>query len=254
MITVDFKYLQPRSRSRILDIGCGTGRHTAAAYDLNRGSVVGADPNFRDLIAARERLNLHMAWNPRKNRAWSLASADITRLPFKKDSFDIVICSEVLEHIGPWHRAVHESIRVLKPNGHLVISVPRRWPETICWALSPGYRNVPGGHIRIFHSSHLIRWIRSRGLPLKHSHFAHGLHTPYWWLKCLLGIKRRPSWPVAAYHRLLTWDMMKKPRLTRCLERWLNPVMGKSVVLYFRKAIEQPVPPCKSGRAPSGAA
>jgi SAM-dependent methyltransferase len=235
MITVDFQCLYLRDRSRILDIGCGSGRHTAAAYDLNIGSVVGADPDFHDLSAARERLELHMSWNPRKIGAWSLAAADMTRLPFKDDSFDMVICSEVLEHIGPWRQAIRESIRVLKPDSHLVISVPRRWPEAVCWALSPAYRNAPGGHVRIFIAEDLVRWIRSMGLSLWRTHYAHGLHTPYWWLKCLLGIERRHIWPMAAYHRFLTWDMMKKPRLTRCLEQWLNPVLGKSVVFYFRK-------------------
>ena len=235
MITVDFQCLHLHERSRILDIGCGTGRHTAAAYDLNKGSVVGADPSFRDLAAARDRLGLHTACNPRKIGAWSLAAADMTRLPFKDAGFDIVICSEVLEHIGPWHRAIGESIRVLKRGGHLVISVPRRWPEAICWALSPGYRNTPGGHIRIFKAGGLVRRIRSEGLLHWRTHYAHGLHTPFWWLKCLLGIERPHLWPVAAYHRFLTWDMMESPRLTRHLEQWFNPVMGKSVVLYFRK-------------------
>jgi SAM-dependent methyltransferase len=237
MITVDFQCLHLHERSRILDIGCGTGRHTAAAYDLNKGSVVGADTNVQDLAAARDRLGQHVAWNPREIGAWSLAAADMLRLPFKDGGFDIVICSEVLEHIGPWRRAIREIIRVLKQGGHLVISVPRRWPEAICWALSPGYRNTPGGHVRIFYAGGLVRRIRSEGLSHWRTHYAHGLHSPYWWLKCLLGIERPHLFPVTAYQRFLTWDIMKKPRLTRCLEQWLNPVMGKSVVLYFRKPV-----------------
>jgi hypothetical protein len=40
---------------------------------------------------------------------------------------------------------------------------------------------------------------------------------------------------VEQYHRFLTWDLMEKPLLTRRLESMLNPVMGKSIVLYFRK-------------------
>ena len=106
MITVDFQCLHLHNRSRILDIGCGTGRHTAAAYDLNKGSVIGADPDFDNLLAARERLGQHMAWTPRRTGAWSLAAADMTCLPFKDGCFDIVVCSEVLEHIGPWRRAI----------------------------------------------------------------------------------------------------------------------------------------------------
>jgi SAM-dependent methyltransferase len=237
MITIDFHCLRPHAGSRILDIGCGTGRHTAAAYDWNKGLVVGADPVFGDLLAARERLGLHARWNPHGDGAWSLAGADMIRLPFKDGSFDIVICSEVLEHIAAWRQAIKEGLRVLKSGGQLAISVPRRWPETICWALSAGYRHSPGGHLRIFKTDALVRPILADGLTLWRTHYAHGLHTPYWWLKCLLGIERRHLWPVAVYQRFLTWDLMKKPRLTRCLEHWLNPILGKSVVLYFRKAL-----------------
>jgi hypothetical protein len=40
---------------------------------------------------------------------------------------------------------------------------------------------------------------------------------------------------VRAWHRLLVWDLMKRPRITRVAEQLLNPVMGKSVVMYFVK-------------------
>ena len=235
MITVDFQCLPLAKNDRILDIGCGSGRHTAAAYDLQKGLVIGADPNFPDLKEAGSRLELHACLNQRQKGGWALAAADITNLPFKNASFDLVICSEVLEHIADHRRAIQESIRVLKPGCQLVVSVPRQWPETLSWALSRQYRHSPGGHLRIYNAKKLIRLIQSEGPALWRIHYAHSLHAPYWWLKCLLGIDRRPLWPVALYHRFLTWDMMQKPPLTRHLERWLDPVMGKSVVLYFRK-------------------
>jgi 2-polyprenyl-3-methyl-5-hydroxy-6-metoxy-1,4-benzoquinol methylase len=235
MITVDFQCLHVQDGSRILDIGCGSGRHTAAAFDLKKGSVIGADPNFKDLQEACARLDLHARWTPSNNCAWSLAAADISNLPFRDSSFDVVICSEVLEHITDHRRAIQECIRVLKPGSQLVVSIPRRWPETICWALSRQYRHTPGGHLRIFNAQNLVRLIQSGGVILWRTHYAHSLHTPYWWLKCLLGIERDALLPVKAYQRFLTWDIMQKPRLTRRIEQWLNPAMGKSTVLYFRK-------------------
>jgi hypothetical protein len=47
---------------------------------------------------------------------------------------------------------------------------------------------------------------------------------------------------VAAYHRLLVWDIMKRPRTTRVAEKVLNPLIGKSLVLYFEKPhdVEEP--------------
>lgn len=235
MITVDFQRLPIDTGSTILDIGCGSGRHTAAAYDLDKSLVVGADTNRCDLEQARSKMKWHEGFCRHKQGLWSLSGADITNLPFKDQSMDVVICSEVLEHIPDHDRAIAECIRVLKPGKHLVVSVPRCWPETICWLLSHRYRNTKGGHIRIYQSHKLIDRIESQNMMHWSTHYAHSLHSPFWWLKCLLGPQRDKLWPVDLYHRFLTWDLMERPRLTRRLEKWMDPVLGKSVVLYFRK-------------------
>lgn len=236
MITVDFKSLRLKPGCKILDIGCGSGRHTAAAYDLDMGQVVGADSEVADLREARSRLSWHESFCRHDQGRWSLCGADITALPFKDRCFDLVVCSEVLEHIPDHGKALQESIRVLKPGHDLVVSVPRRWPESICWAFSRQYRTTRGGHIRIYHARRLIRRIQSFNMIHWMTHYAHSLHAPFWWLKCLLGPERDHLLPVFLYQRLLTWDIMKKPRLTRLVESALNPVMGKSVVMYFRKS------------------
>jgi 2-polyprenyl-3-methyl-5-hydroxy-6-metoxy-1,4-benzoquinol methylase len=236
MITVDFSYLQIPPQARVLDIGCGSGRHTTAVFDRGRSFIVGADANESDLRQTGRRLHLHKQVAENPTGRWALSAADATRLPFADACFDVVICAEVLEHIHLHRRAVTELTRVLKPSGDLVISVPRHWPERLCWMLSRTYRNTPGGHIRIYRAAALIRMVRSAGFRHRRTHHAHSLHAPYWWLKCLLGVERDTLWPVRLYHRFLTWDMMQQPRLTHNLERLLNPVMGKSVVLYFRKS------------------
>lgn len=235
MLTVNFKKLPIRPHSRLLDMGCGSGRHTAAAFDHQAIHAVGVDLEVASLKEARHRLRFHESLSPHHLSYWSLAVAEISRLPFDSQSYDIVICSEVLEHVPNHHQAVRELLRILKPNGHLVISVPRRWPEMLCWGLSRKYRNSPGGHIRIYTKQALIRLVRSQGATHWHTHYAHSLHSPYWWLKCLLGLDRDHLLPVMLYHRFLEWDMLAKPRLTQLLDRWLNPWIGKSVVLYFTK-------------------
>ncbi|MGD9247679.1 MAG: methyltransferase domain-containing protein [Desulfobacteraceae bacterium] len=239
MITVNFQKLSLECADTILDIGCGSGRHTAAAYDLHKGLVVGADTNLDDLKAAETRLSWHENFNRHEQNRWSLAGADITALPFRDQSMDLVICSEVLEHIPNPNLAIGECIRVLRPGKHMVVSVPRRWPETICWALSRQYRTTEGGHIRIYQSKRLIQDIQSSGMIHWATHYAHSLHAPYWWLKCLVGPHRDQLWPVALYNRFLTWDLMENPRMTRLMESLLDPIMGKSVVLYFRKETDQ---------------
>ncbi len=235
MITVDFKRLNVKPGYRILDIGCGNGRHTGAASDLKETMTVGADLKFKDLKIAAERLKWHDGMLNYRSGSWSLSAADITALPFADQSFDLVICSEVLEHIPDDQRAMHEILRVLKPGHDLVVSVPRYWPEQICWALSVQYRNAEGGHIRIYSRRQLEALIGRNGAAVWASHFAHALHTPYWWLKCLTGVNRDDISLIKLYHRFLTWDLMQKPLMTRWLERCLNPMIGKSLVLYVRK-------------------
>ena len=235
MVTVEFDRLTVKPGFKILDIGCGSGRHTCAAYQCRNVTAVGVDLNVDDLNEARGRLQLHDRLGEHGGGRWALSAADVIQLPFKDDYFDLVICSEVLEHITAYRMAIREIVRVLQPGCNLVVSVPRFWPERICWFLSPAYANSNGGHVRIFKQRQLITDLVSAGLSIWGIHFAHSLHTPFWWLKCLVGPDRQDSTAVNLYHRFLTWDIMKKPRITGWLDKLLNPLMGKSVVFYLRK-------------------
>jgi SAM-dependent methyltransferase len=147
-----------------------------------------------------------------------------------------VICSEVLEHIPDEAEAIREIARVLKPGEIMVVSVPRFLPELVCWALSKEYRSEPGGHIRIYRRRELIRKLEEAGLVCFDTGRAHGLHAPYWWLKCAVGLEKENSKLVKLYHDFLVWDIEKRPWLTRTLERLVNPFVAKSCVLYLKKA------------------
>lgn len=234
MITVDFRRLGNLNGCRILDIGCGTGRHLSEALQFENTHVFGADIRQNDLAEAKKRIAYLEELGLCKG-TYQLLSADIIRLPFKDNFFDLVICSEVLEHIPDHHKALAELIRVLKPGKTMVISVPRYVPEKICWFLSQEYHQAENGHIRIYTKKDLIRLLERADLKVWAIHYAHSLHTPYWWLKCLLGVNREGLAPIRLYHRFLVWDMMKKPKLTQFSEQLLNPVIGKSIVFYLTK-------------------
>jgi SAM-dependent methyltransferase len=235
MVTVDFDRLDLQPGARVLDVGCGSGRHTAAACRLPKARVVGVDVDRADLAAARERLQLHDRLNAHGGGRWDLCAADGLRLPFADACFDLVVCAEVLEHVRSDGRALSEIARVLRPEGYLVVSVPRHGPERLCWALSADYAAAEGGHVRIYRRPELLARLRAAGFAPGSIHFAHSLHTPYWWLKCLVGPRRTDARLVNVYHRFLVWDLLKKPRLTRVIERILNPILGKSLVVYARK-------------------
>ena len=235
MITVEFKRLSMKPGAKILDIGCGAGRHICEAFRLEGVTAVGADVNFDDMVETRGKLNFHEKVGEHGGGVWALSAADVNNLPFKNNSFDLVICSEVLEHIPDHETAVFEIMRVLKPGSNFVVSVPRYIPEKICWALSDEYHKANRGHIRIYKKNELVNLLESSGARLWASHFAHSLHTPYWWIKCLTGPTRNDSRIVNLYHQFLVWDLMKKPKITRFLDGLLNPFFGKSIVLYLKK-------------------
>ncbi|MCJ7833170.1 MAG: class I SAM-dependent methyltransferase [Deltaproteobacteria bacterium] len=235
MITVKFDKLPIKAGHKILDIGCGSGRHICAASQFENVVSIGSDVSYDEVVEARNRLVNQEKLGQNGGGLWATLAADITNLPFPDDFFDMVICSEVLEHIPDQHTAVKEVTRVLRPGGDLIVSVPRYLPERICWALSQSYHQTTNGHIRIYKKKELIALLESSGSRLWASHFAHSLHTPYWWLKCLIGPTREDSTLVNLYHRFLVWDMMKKPWMTRFLDHLLNPLLGKSIVFYLRK-------------------
>ena len=235
MLTVDFDRFPVGPGDRVLDMGCGAGRHAFALYRR------GADVTALDMDAGELKDVAGMlAAMDEAGEAPAGALARAVRgtayaLPFADASFDRVVASEVLEHLPQDRAAMAELVRVLKPGGLLAVTVPRWGPELVCWALSSAYHEAEGGHVRIYRGSELRRRLAAQGLEPVDSHHAHGLHAPYWWLKCAVGVDDADHRLVAAYHRLLVWDMMSAPRLTRVAERLLNPVVGKSLVLYLRK-------------------
>ncbi len=236
MITLDFKRFRLEKGARVLDIGCGTGRHSCAAFRLPGVTVIGADVDWTDIREAKARLQLHERLGEHAGGSWALAGADILALPFKDHSFQLVICSEVLEHVADHRRALAEAARVLQPGHLLAVSVPSFWPEKLCWKLSGHYAQSSNGHLRIYRKKKLVGLLHAAGLTPFAFHRAHGLHAPFWWLKCIVGPARDDHPLVDVYHRFLLWDMMKKPLATRLIETLLNPLMGKSLVVYCRKA------------------
>lgn len=235
MQTVDFRHFPLAPGDVVLDLGCGEGRHVIAAYLQQDVTAIGVDLCLKDLSTAQQRSGpFQDVGNCSKCCGFSQANA--LQLPFADNTFDKIICSEVLEHIPDYQSVLKEIERVLKPGGLFCTSVPRRWPEKICWWLSEAYYHVEGGHIRIFKARELHRQIESLGFKFLCRHWAHALHSPFWWLKCLWWDKQENHWLIRQYHRFLVWDLMDRPAFTRYLEKLLNPIMGKSVVMYFRKS------------------
>lgn len=235
MLTVDFDRLGIGAGTTVIDVGCGAGRHSFEAYrrganvvafDQDAAELSDVDTMFRAMADAGE--------VPPSAQAQAVVG-DALALPYPDRTFDCVIASEILEHVPADNTVIDELIRVLKVGGRLAVTVPRWLPERLCWLLSDDYHSNEGGHIRIYRADQLRTKIVGRGMAFNHAHHSHALHTPFWWLKCAVGVHNSEHPAVVAYHKLLVWDMMQRPMLTRLAESTLNPLIGKSVALYFEK-------------------
>jgi len=235
MLTVDFRRFPVRPGHCVLDLGCGGGRHAFEVY--RRGaSVVACDLDLAELTPVTGMFGAMREAGQADPQAGATAvSGNAGALPFGDGTFDRVIAAEVLEHILDDQQAMNELARVLRPGGLAAITVPSWLPERICWALSDEYHEVPRGHVRIYTRVELEAKLARAGLSVGWHHYAHGLHSPYWWLKCAIGVHDDKHRLVSAYHRMLVWDIMRRPAITRLAEQTLNPLIGKSLVMYAVK-------------------
>jgi SAM-dependent methyltransferase len=236
MLTVDFDRFPIIPGQRVLDMGAGGGRHSFAL--LRKGArVVALDYAMDEMESANAMFTaMREAGEVPADAEAAAVRGDAYKLPFPDASFDLIIAAEVLEHLHDDGRAYAELARVLKPGGRIAVTVPRWFPEKVCWMLSDQYHEVEGGHIRIYQRRQVLDRLRRVGLRPYASHHAHALHAPYWWLKCAVGVDNDQAAPVRMYHKMLVWDIMKGPKLTRMGEAALNPVLGKSLVVYATKS------------------
>ena len=131
MLTVDFKLFTVNSGERVLDVGCGPGRHSWYVCSLDHCHVYSMDIDLESLLKAKYMFQEMEKDNLAKG-SWNLILGNTMKLPFKDGSFDKIICSEVLEHVIDDEQGVRELLRVLKDDGDLAVSVPTWFPETVC--------------------------------------------------------------------------------------------------------------------------
>lgn len=235
MLTVDLDRLRVGPGDVLVDLGCGGGRHAFAA--LRRGARVIALDADRAEVAQVHATATAMAVAGEVPAAGAAVAvqADALCLPLPDASVDRVIAAEVLEHIPDDAAAVAELVRVLRPGGRIAVTVPAAGPERVNWALDSDYHDRPGGHVRIYRRRDLQRRLRAAGLDLLGHQRVHALHSPYWWIRCAGGVDRADRLVARRYHDVLVWQIMRNPPALARLDRALNPVIGKSLVVYAQK-------------------
>ena len=238
MLTIDYSLLGIKDGERVLDVGCGEGRHSWEACKRGNCLVYSLDIEDEKLRKARGVFEF-MDKQDEANGKWNLIKGNTISLPFKDAFFDKIICSEVLEHIPEDRQSVEEMVRVLKNDGVIALSVPAYLPEAICWRLCTDYHSVPGGHVRIYKAGELVSKLRHNNLQILTTRRKHALHSFYWIARCFFGMKNEKALIPSLYYKFLVWDIKTKSKPIRLLENLLNLFFPKSIVFYASKNYTQ---------------
>jgi SAM-dependent methyltransferase len=230
LLTVDLERLEVRPGDTVLDAGCGEGRHCFGALE-HGARVVGLD---LDLASLRPAVGGLRKRGEELGSLGAMIQGDTFRLPFRDESFDKVICSEVMEHVHDYTAAARELARVTKPGGALAVTIPTATSENLYLRVGDDYFESLGGHIRIFRPRQLAEGLAAAGLATVGVGFAHAFHTPYWVLRSIAGLPRADeSALVRAYRLFLIRATASK--LMCALENLLNYCFPKSLILYAEK-------------------
>ena len=233
MLTFNLNKYEINNNGIMLDVGCGEGRHIfGIMQDYPQMKCIGLDMDDASLLKAEEGYEYFESIS---NVGAEFIKGSAYCLPFPDDSIDLIVCSEVLEHLHQYNNAIKEIHRILKPGGKFYASVPATWPEKVCWALSKDYQNQPGGHLRIFNQSDLIAEIIEPGFKFLSSEKFHSIHAPYWWLRCLFWKSQDRNFLVNLYKKMLERHILRRPFFLNLIDKALNPLMGKSFSMYFEK-------------------
>ena len=118
---IDFMKL--KGNEKILDIGCGSGTFSKKlAEKYAKTKIIGADASEAVIKYAKKTSTL---------RNISFVSAPAEKLPFKNETFDVVIISHLIEHLANPQKALKEVRRVLTKNGKMFLTTPNYfslWP------------------------------------------------------------------------------------------------------------------------------
>jgi len=230
LLTVDLEQLDVQPGHRVLDAGCGEGRHCFGC--LSRGAeVIGFDLDFDSMRDASKRLRREAA---AVESTGEMVQGNIFQLPYEAGTFDRVICSEVMEHVHDYKAAAAELARVTRPGGRVAVTIPTATSEHLYLRLGDEYFESPGGHIRIFRPRELAEGLAAAGLATRGVGFAHGFHTPYWVLRSVMHLPDADESALVGAYRQFLIRATGSPLMAR-LEGWLNYVCPKSLILYAEK-------------------
>jgi SAM-dependent methyltransferase len=208
----------PVQDARILDVGTSTGANLRMLGGLGYRRVAGLD-------ASEEAIRFCLG-----RGLGEVERGDICALPFADASLDLVVATDVIEHVADDRRALAEIARVLAPGGHALITVPA---FRSLW----GLQDEVSHHFRRYRLGPLRREVEAAGLRVRHSYyFNYLLFAPIWLARQVM---RMTGVSLASEGEVNT------PLLNRVLglifdldvatAPWLRPPFGVSILVLAQR-------------------
>jgi ubiquinone/menaquinone biosynthesis C-methylase UbiE len=216
----------------VVDVGCGDG---ALIHFCAR---LGAEVIFidRDEAALAKTTAKIEASGARAHRA---IQSDCNPIPLEDNSGDLVICTEVLEHVPDPQVFLQELIRVTRPGGQLLITVPDSRSEQFVAATAPPQYFMEPNHIRIFTAEQFRELVKSAGLEIESQQFVGCFWSIYWplsWLTCEpeSGLPVDNPHPITDHWTRLWGEVQNHPHGHKIRDA-LNQLLPKAQSIVARK-------------------
>jgi ubiquinone/menaquinone biosynthesis C-methylase UbiE len=114
----NLKRIVRKLKGNILDLGCGNGEYSLLMAMKKKNKITSLDTNQELIDEIKKNIRI------KKIKNITVVKGDAQELLFEKDSFDVVFCNTVLEHVPEPEKVIKESLRVLKKEGIFVVSIP----------------------------------------------------------------------------------------------------------------------------------
>jgi 2-polyprenyl-6-hydroxyphenyl methylase / 3-demethylubiquinone-9 3-methyltransferase len=161
--------------SSVLDLGCGRGFYANAISKLgnNKIQVTALDNNYKYLEVAKK---------SSQNTKIKFIEGDAENTGLSSNKFDVIICSELLEHVDNDNLVLNEVYRITKPGGVLLISVPNaNYPwlwDPVNWTIERLFNfhisehiwwmaGIWAGHKRLYSEENLMKKLKSSGFRVE---------------------------------------------------------------------------------------
>jgi cyclopropane fatty-acyl-phospholipid synthase-like methyltransferase len=163
---------QPKAADRVLDLGCGWGTFSFAAAPVCR-EVVGIDYSQKAIRLCGQLLKRYGYGNV------SFRCAPVDRTGEPSESFDAVLCADIVEHLYPeaFEGLLHESHRVLKGRGKLVVWTPHRGHLFEVLRAHDLILKRDPSHVDFKSMGRLIRSLRAHGFQIRRATYEES-HLP----------------------------------------------------------------------------